>query len=561
MLVHQYIRAIVQRLSLALSVVRNAWNRLKMFLVDYLFQSTHNNAVPVPNSRRTAAAAAGPATKPAKSGSNRNRKGSKATTSTASTSTATTVNSSTAAAISMDSKHLREQQTRRIVINDGQHADNQLFRLKRGTVLHIVPGASLMGRRVAVYSNLPVNGECGLSDWECETDDDDDDCVDADRSIRSTLHSTDKADFLREQYLHVNWFNGSGKRVTSQEEPYADITNLDVYCELELNRAGAFHFYFTYQTEGDAKLSAMRRGSVYVQVEPTIRVGGGEELPRRTIALDAIRCQTVLTKCLGPLPTWEQKLLVAKQSGYNMVHFTPVQELGGSNSAYSIRDQRKVNPTFADPARPGLEPTFDDVERVIAKMRREWGIASICDIVLNHTANESKWIYEHPDASYSAATTPHLKPAILLDAMLAQVSADVAAGLLETVGVPAVIEYEDHIQALKYQIYTVYLPKVNVFEFYQLHVENYMKLFNDKVRSPQCSPRDGDYDSSNDVLLFFCVCVCFDCAVQIRNGSPPAVNSQGGKASDIVLVQDPLYRRLGCTIDFDAAYATFNVFR
>lgn len=54
---------------------------------------------------------------------------------------------------------LREQQTRSIVINHELHADNQLFRLKRGNVLHIVPGASLMGRRVAVYSNLPVNGE------------------------------------------------------------------------------------------------------------------------------------------------------------------------------------------------------------------------------------------------------------------------------------------------------------------------------------------------------------------------------------------------------------------
>lgn len=327
----------------------------------------------------------------------------------------------------------------------------------------------------------------------------------------------DKADFLREQYLHVNWFNASGKRVTSEDEPYAEITNVDIYCELELNRAGAFHFYFAYQpadsngialAAGDKKLpkhdtkaEPIRRGSIYVQVEPTIRVGGGEEQPRRTIALDAIRCQTVLAKCLGPLSTWESKLAVAKHAGYNMVHFTPVQELGGSNSAYSIQDQRKVNPTFADPARP-VEPTFADVERVVQKMRTDWGvsrigcgvksvttfitqfplqIASICDIVLNHTANESKWIYEQPDASYSATTTPHLKPAILLDAMFALVSADVAAGLLEPCGVPTVIDCEDHVQALKWQLHTTYLPKVNVYEFYQLDVETYMKRFSDKV--------------------------------------------------------------------------------
>lgn len=47
----------------------------------------------------------------------------------------------------------------------------------------------------------------------------------------------------------------------------------------------------------------------------------------------------------------------------------------------------------------------------------------------------------------------------------------------------------------------------------------------------------------------------------MRNGSPPTANTQGGKASDIVLVQDPRYWRFGCKIDFDAAYETFNTFR
>lgn len=114
-------------------------------------------------------------------------------------------------------------------------------------------------------------------------------------------------------------------------------------------------------------------------------------------------------------------------------------------------------------------------------MRNNWGIASICDIVLNHTANESEWIREHPEAAYSCFTCPYLRPAFLFDALLAQVTADTKAGLLETVGVPQIVETEDHLQALKYQLHTVYLPKVRLWEFYQVDVEKYFQKFYAKV--------------------------------------------------------------------------------
>lgn len=64
---------------------------------------------------------------------------------------------------------------------------------------------------------------------------------------------------------------------------------------------------------------------------------------------------------------------VAKESGYNVVHFTPIQELGGSRSAYSLRNQLKVNPHFA--VKKGGEVGFDDVEKVIKKCRQEWGVS------------------------------------------------------------------------------------------------------------------------------------------------------------------------------------------
>lgn len=45
----------------------------------------------------------------------------------------------------------------------------------------------------------------------------------------------------------------------------------------------------------------------------------------------------------------------------------------------------------------------------------------------------------------------------------------------------------------------------------------------------------------------------------MRNGSPPA--DRASHPVDICLIQDPLYKRLGCTVDFDAAFAAFNTFR
>jgi len=59
-------------------------------------------------------------------------------------------------------------------------------------------------------------------------------------------------------------------------------------------------------------------------VDPTLTVG---ESPEIQIPLDAVCCQTVFAKSLGPISEWKQRLQVSHRSGYNFVHFTPIQVL------------------------------------------------------------------------------------------------------------------------------------------------------------------------------------------------------------------------------------------
>ena len=129
--------------------------------------------------------------------------------------------------------------------------------------------------------------------------------------------------------------------------------------------------------------------------------------------MDCIQCQTVLTKNMGPLSTWEAKLTVAKESGYNMIHFTPVHVIGNSNSAYCLSDQHSLDQRY--------QTDWSQMNDFICKMKSDMKMLSICDIVLNHTANESAWVKDHPECSYNCYNSPHLRPSFLLDRMIYQV--------------------------------------------------------------------------------------------------------------------------------------------
>lgn len=65
-----------------------------------------------------------------------------------------------------------------------------------------------------------------------------------------------------------------------------------------------------------------------------------------------------------------------------MIHLTPLQKLGISRSCYSIADQLELNPDLSP---PGKNYTWTDVGNLTEKLKREWNMICITDVVYNHT--------------------------------------------------------------------------------------------------------------------------------------------------------------------------------
>jgi glycogen debranching enzyme len=81
-----------------------------------------------------------------------------------------------------------------------------------------------------------------------------------------------------------------------------------------------------------------------------------------------------------------------------MIHFTPLQARGESGSPYSIYDQLRFDPELFDQPPKSAEDEQKQLLDWLSRLRDDWGILSLTDIVLNHTANNSPWLRDHPES-------------------------------------------------------------------------------------------------------------------------------------------------------------------
>ncbi|CAG9819097.1 unnamed protein product [Phaedon cochleariae] len=369
------------------------------------------------------------------------------------------------------------QQIRVLTLNDQEHQECTLYRLEKNWIIQFRVGPSLFGRKVNLYCNYPSADNGKLNEF----------------------------DRNKYQYQLLEWV---------WDEGCENADDTAAYSQIQVEHVGSFHYYFTYSNGENHD----RQGSGYFLVDPILKYGNNEDL-----LLDCIQCQTVLSKCLGSFSSWEKKLQVTKESGYNMIHFTPIQELGESNSSYSLSEQLRVNPVFKKTN--GELPTFEEIEQFVSKLRNEWKIVSICDIVLNHTANESKWIQVHPEVTYNCANCPYMRPAYLLDAALHQFSLDVKKGYYEDKGIPPELNTEEHLNAIRFHFSSSVLEPLNIPQLYICDV--------------------------NKCIVEF---------LALARSVPPVTANSREMPEQLELIPDPDFKRLSASINMDLALKLYNVY-
>jgi glycogen debranching enzyme len=178
--------------------------------------------------------------------------------------------------------------------------------------------------------------------------------------------SSDSVSFLKK--IHVFSF-----QTDQLSDPVAQLTILI---------PGVYEFYVSYDG-GRGK-----RGTLVV--EPRLVV---QEL---VLPLDAINLLTVVPKWLPPISKWQNHFQNYANTGYNMVHFAPLNQRGISNSPYALYDQLSISPDLFE-----VSLSKEEQEKLLIQTLdqiRHMGIIPVTDIVWNHTACNSEWLELHPDA-------------------------------------------------------------------------------------------------------------------------------------------------------------------
>lgn len=194
-----------------------------------------------------------------------------------------------------------------------------------------------------------------------------------------------------------------------------------IHVDLPISAPGAFCYFIEHDGPSSDRITG-RKG--YFNVDPIIT------LPARTpffpsstpvlkdassgavlskpahLSLDSLIILSVIAKWQGSASEWEPYYAEASRRGYNMIHYTPLQSRGSSGSPYSIYDQLTFDaPLLKD--KKAKDAGAAEIEKVVAMAKEKYGLGGVTDVVLNHTAFDSPWLEEHPEAGEFSGYSQH----------------------------------------------------------------------------------------------------------------------------------------------------------
>lgn len=226
----------------------------------------------------------------------------------------------------------------------------------------------------------------------------------------------------------------------------------DLELDFQIYQPGSYSYYISYKDYDELKTTR----KFYFVVPPSLY------LDNKFLPLNSIALESVVSKWLGEKKDWDGIFDEIKNKGYNMVHFTPLQHRGESNSPYSIYDQLKFD--------PNLFESSNEVEKFISSLRNEKHLLSITDIVFNHTANNSEWLIDHPEAGYNKVTAPHLTSAIELDTKLLEFSSN-----LKKLNYPTNLNNVTDLLKIMEGIKINVIQELKLWEFYVIDLKESLK--------------------------------------------------------------------------------------
>ncbi|GAB6051718.1 hypothetical protein JCM17960_05380 [Magnetospira thiophila] len=106
----------------------------------------------------------------------------------------------------------------------------------------------------------------------------------------------------------------------------------------------------------------------------------------------APRIYNLFPRIAGPMETWKERLPHIAGMGFDWIFINPIQVPGGSGSLYAIRDYYRYNEDFVSAQADG-----DALLRDFAQACAAAGVGVMMDLVINHTANDSVLVGQHPE--------------------------------------------------------------------------------------------------------------------------------------------------------------------